>query len=78
MINLDQEKEKIKKKRNNFKSINALYEDRELNLNAFRSQIFPSDLAMPLKILTPKQIKDSKDYQQISNITNSSCTSKSR
>ena len=54
------------KKRNTFDSINALYEGRELTHNAFRSGIFPikeiqgkgrpSDLAMRLKILTPKQI----------------------
>ena len=47
-------------------SVNALYEGRELTLNAFRNGIFPikstqgkgrpSDLAMRLKILTPKQM----------------------
>ena len=46
------------KKRNTFDSINALYEDRELILNAFRSVIFPIKTAKGkgLKILTPKQM----------------------
>ena len=29
------------KKRNTFESVNALYEDRELTINAFKSGIFP-------------------------------------
>ena len=54
------------KKRNIFESVNALYEDRELILNAFRSGILaikqisrkgcPLELATQLKILTPKQM----------------------
>ena len=34
-------KEGKDKKRNTFDSVSALYEDRELTLNAFRSGIFP-------------------------------------
>ena len=59
-------KEGKDKKSNTFASVSALYEGRELTLNAFRSGLFPikekqgkrrpSDLAMQLKILTPKQI----------------------
>ena len=66
IIKLDQTKKKIKEKRNYFDSISAFYEGRELTLNTFRSGIFqikatkgkgsPSNLAMHLKILTPKQI----------------------
>ena len=41
MVNLDQEKNKIRRKRNTFESVNALYEGQELTLNAFRSGIFP-------------------------------------
>ena len=58
MKNLDQEKNKIRKERNTFKSVNALYEDRELTLNAFKSKLFPikSTQGRGLKILTPKQM----------------------
>ena len=47
-----------KKKSNTFESINALYEDRELVLNAFKKEIFPlkSSQANGIKILTPKQL----------------------
>ena len=47
-----------KKKSNTFESINALYEDRELVLNAFKKEIFPlkSSQANGIKILTPKQM----------------------
>ena len=65
------------KMRNTFESVNALYEGRELILNAFRSGIFSikethgrrrsSDLATRLKIL-----------RNASKITNSFCTSISR
>ena len=54
------------KKWNTFDNVNALYEGRELILNAFKSGIFPikarkfkgcpADLSTRLKILTPKQI----------------------
>ena len=37
---LDQEKKKIRKKRNTFKIKNALYEGRELTLDAAKSGIF--------------------------------------
>ena len=59
-------KEGKDKTRNSFDSVIALYEGRELILNAFRSGIFrikkkkrkgrPSDLATQLNILTPEQI----------------------
>ena len=65
-IKLDQKKEAKGKKRISFRSISALYEIRELTLNAFRSGILPikatqgkgcpSDLAAQLKMLTPKQM----------------------
>ena len=43
---------------NTFGSVNALYEGRELSLNAFRSGIFPIKAAQGknLKIYTPKQM----------------------
>ena len=41
MKNLNQELKKIDRKKNTFESVNALYEGRELILNAFRSVIFP-------------------------------------
>ena len=46
------------KKRNTFKSVNALQEGRELILNAFRSGIFPmkEKQGKGLKMLTPKQM----------------------
>ena len=63
MMKLDQNK-KIRKTRNIFDSISAVYEGRELTLNAFRSGTFPikstkgkersSKLATRLKILSPK------------------------
>ena len=41
MIDLDQKQQKVKiKKRNTYESAYALYEGRELILNAFRSGIF--------------------------------------
>ena len=40
----------IKKNSNTFESINALYEDRELVLNAFKSEIFPLKSARGQKI----------------------------
>ena len=59
-------KEGKAKKQNTLNSVNALYECRELTLNAFRKGIFPikatqgkgrpSDLATQLKILSPKQM----------------------
>ena len=39
-MNLDQKTKQVRRKRNNFDSVNALYEDRELTLNAFKSEIF--------------------------------------
>ena len=47
-------KEGKDKKRNTFDSARALYEDRELTLNAFRSGIFPikEKQGKGLKILT--------------------------
>ena len=46
------------KKQNTFDSINALFEDRELTFNDFRSGIFPIKVTQGkgLKILTPKQM----------------------
>ena len=51
-------KEGKNKKRNTFDSVSALYEDRELTLNVFRSGIFPikEKQGKRLKILTPKQM----------------------
>ena len=56
----------MKKKRNTFDSISALYEGRESTLNAFGRRILPikatkgnrrpSNLAMRLIILTPKHM----------------------
>ena len=66
IINLDQERLKIEIKKETYERAYALYEGRELTLNAFRSGIFtiketqrkgwPSNLATWLKILTPKQM----------------------
>ena len=58
MVNLDQEKNKIRRKRNTFESVNALYEGQELTLNAFRSGIFPikATQGKGLKIWTPQQM----------------------
>ena len=58
MKNLDQEKNKIRKERNTFESVNALYQDRELTLHTFKSRLFPikSTQGIGLKILTPKQM----------------------
>ena len=58
MINLDQDQKKIRKKRNTYESVNALYENRELTLNAFKSEIFPIKAikGKGLKILTLKQM----------------------
>ena len=51
-------KEDKNKKRNTFDSVTALYEGRELTLNAFRSEIFPikATQGKGLKISSPKQI----------------------
>ena len=51
-------KKDTNKKRNTFESVNALQEDRELILNAFRSGIFPmkEKQGKGLKMLTPKQM----------------------
>ena len=51
-------KEGKDKKQNTFDSVNALYEGRELTLNAFGSGIFPikEKQGKGLKILTPKQM----------------------
>ena len=48
----------MKGKINTFDSIRALYEDRELTLNVFRSRIFPikATKSKGLKILIPKQM----------------------
>ena len=45
-------------KKNTFDSVSAIYEGRELTLNAFRSGIFPikEKKGKRLKILTPKQM----------------------
>ena len=59
MINLDQGKKKIrKKKKNTFVSVKALYEGQELTLNAFSSGTFPinSTQGRGLKTLTLKQV----------------------
>ena len=40
MINLDQDQKKVSKKRDAYESVNALYEGRELTVNAFKSGIF--------------------------------------
>ena len=85
MINLAQgqkrtTKKKRKKESNIYEKVYALYKGRELNLNAFKSGIFPIKstqgkgrplvLAKRLKILTTKT--------NASITTNSSCTSKIR
>ena len=46
------------KPKNTFESVNALYEGRELTLNAFKSGIFPIKETQwkGLKILAPKQM----------------------
>ena len=56
----------LKKKRNTFESLNTHYEGREIVLNVFEKGIsslppiegtgHPSDLALPLRIITPKQM----------------------
>ena len=57
IMNLDQKK-KVRKKRNIFNSVSALYEDLKLTLNVFRSGIFPikAKKSEGLKILTPKEM----------------------
>ena len=37
MINLDQDQKKVSKNRDTYESVNALYEGRELTVNAFKS-----------------------------------------
>ena len=54
IIKVDQKK-KIRKKRNTFDSISAIYEGRELTLNAFKSGMFP--------------IKATKGKGRLSNLT---------
>ena len=51
-------KEGKDKKINTFDGVSALYEGRELTLNAFRSRIFPikEKRGKGLKLLTPKQM----------------------
>ena len=51
-------KEGKNKKRGTYESVNALYESRELTLNAFKGGIFPikSTQGKALKILTPKRM----------------------
>ena len=51
-------KEGKDKKQNTFVSVNALYEGRELTINAFRNGILPTKATKGkrLKILTPKQM----------------------
>ena len=51
-------KERKDKKGNTYESAYALYEGRELNLNAFKTGIFPLQLRQGkgLKIFTPKQM----------------------
>ena len=59
MKDLDEKQQKVKiKKRNTFRSVNALYERGELILNAFNSGIFPikETQGKGLKILTPKEM----------------------
>ena len=55
---LNQNTKKIRKKRNTFDSVNALYEGRELTLNALKSWIFSTNETQGkgLKILSPKQM----------------------
>ena len=57
-ININRSKEDKDTKRNTFDSINALYEGRELTLNAFRSGIFliKEKKRKGLKVLTPKEM----------------------
>ena len=57
IINLDQKK-KIRKKRNTFDSVSALYEGRALTLNAFKSGTLPikGTKDKRLKILTAEQM----------------------
>ena len=57
-INLDQDQKKVRKKRNTYEDVTALYEGRELTTNAFKSGIFPIKARKDkgLKVLTPKQM----------------------
>ena len=55
-INLDQDQKKVRKKRNTYEDVTALYEGRELTTNTFKSRIFPIKARKGLKILTPKQM----------------------
>ena len=54
-ININRSKEDKDKKRNIFDSINALYEGRELPLNAFSSGIIPRK-EKRFEILTPEEM----------------------
>ena len=58
MINLDQDQKKVREKVNSYESINALYEFRQLTLNAFKSGLFPIKPidSEELKILSSKQM----------------------
>ena len=58
VIDLDQKKDGKNKKRDTYESSSALYEGRELTLNAFKSGIFlmKATEVEGLKVLTPKQI----------------------
>ena len=57
-MNLDQEQKKVRIERDTYESAYALYEGRELTLNAFKRGIFPMKETHDegLKILTPKQM----------------------
>ena len=57
-MNLDQEQKKVRIERDTYESAYALYEGRELTLNAFKRGIFPMKETQDedLKILTPKQM----------------------
>ena len=60
IVKLDQNQTQIRKKSNTLKSINDLYDGRELILNKFKSWIFPSKLFVIIwkrfKRLAPKQM----------------------
>ena len=58
MIKLVQDQKQIRKKRNTYENIHALYENQKSTLNVFESRVFPLKVSQEkrFKILTTKQI----------------------
>ena len=58
MIKLVQDQKQIRKKRNTYENIHALYEHEKSTLNVFESRVFPLKVSQEkrFKILTTKQI----------------------